>query len=558
MRLPTRKQKPRKAKVTSLPAPTGGLVSNRNLAIARAPDMPPGAAVLENWFPTATGVVTRRGSRRWATIGENTVKAMFTYISGAQREMFAADDTAIYNITTVASPYTWILSTENTEEAISPDVPGEVVFGDESVDGLDVLTGTTSGDWVVVQFGTAGGNFLVGVNGVDDAFLYDGTTFDATTITFPAGSGLTTADLSYVWVYKNRLFFIQKDSLDAWYLDVDSIGGELTKFPLSGVFPRGGVLLWGQAWSLDNSGAGGLSEQCVFTTTEGEVAAYQGLSPDPDQGWQKVGAYRIGRPMGKKGFIRAGGDLVIATTVGFISLAQASRKDYAALGQGAVSYPIEDDWVLVQQQRGQVDWRCQVWAEGQMTIVAPPTPENRDPIAYVINTNTGKWCTFTGWDITAMVQFNGGIYFGSRDGAVRQGWVTGADEGAPYVCKSLPLFDGLDVPASVKVLKMGRAVTRASYEASLQLSGHSNFAVNFPAPPSQQAIPIGNEWDNGIWGESVWDAERASIVSGDWVSLGNLGHDVSVGAQVTNGALVPIDVELIRTDVTYSVGEVGA
>lgn len=345
--------------------------------------------------------------------------------------------------------------------------------------------------------------------------------------------------------------------MDAWYLPVDSIGGELTKFPLSGVFPRGGVLLWGQAWSLDNSGSGGLSEQCVFTTTEGEVAAYQGLSPDPDQGWTKVGAYRIGRPMGKKGFIRAGGDLVIATTVGFISLAQASRKDYAALGQGAVSYAIEDDWAIAQQQRGQTNWRCQVWAEGQMTLIAPPTPASRNPIVYVANTNTGKWCTFTGWDITAMVQFNGGIYFGSSDGAVRQGWVTGSDEGAPYVCKSLPLFDGLDVPASVKVLKMGRAVTRASYEAKLQLSGHSNFKVGFPAPPSQQTIPTGNEWDNGVWGESVWDAERGSIVAGDWVSLGNLGHDVSVGAQVTSGALVPIDVELIRVDVTYGVGDAG-
>ena len=557
MRFPTRKQKPRKAQVTSLPAPTGGLVSNRNLAISRGPDMPPGAAVLTNWFPTATGVITRRGMRRWATIGELPVKAMFTYIAGAQKQMFAADDTAIYNITSVPNPYSWILSTENAEEAISPDVPGEVVFGDESVDGLDVHTGTTSGDWVVVQFGTAGGNFLVGVNGVDDAFLYDGTTFDATTITFPAESGLTTADLSYVWVYKNRLFFIQKDSLDAWYLPVDSIGGELTKWPMGGVFPRGGVLLWGQAWSLDNSGAGGLSEQCVFTTTEGEVAAYQGLSPDPDQGWQKVGAYRIGRPMGKKGFIRAGGDLVIATTVGFVSLAQASRKDYAALGQGAVSYPIEDDWALAQQQRGQTDWRCQGWAEGQMTLIAPPTPASRSPIVYVANTNTGKWCTFTGWDITAMVQFNGGIYFGSSDGAVRQGWVTGSDEGAPYVCKSLPLFDGLNAPASVKVLKMGRAVTRASYQAKLQLSVHSNFKVNFPAPPSQQSIPTGNEWDNGVWGESVWDAERASIVAGDWVSLGNLGHDVSVGAQITSGATVPIDVELIRTDLTYSLGDAG-
>lgn len=284
-----------------LPAPTGGLVSNRNLAVSRGPDMPPGAAVLENWFPTSTGIMARRGSKRWATMADSPILSLFTYISGNQKQLFAADDSGIYDITSVPSPYTWLLATDVSEQAISPDVPGEVGFGEESMPGGHIYPGTTSGDWVVVQFGTAGGNFLVGVNGTDPAFLYDGTTFGATSITFPAGSGLTTADLSYVWVYKNRLFFIQKESLDAWYLPVDSIGGELTKWPMGGVFPRGGVLLWGQAWSLDSGGAGGLSEQCVFTTTEGEVAAYQGLSPDPDQGWTKVGTYRDRQADGQEG-----------------------------------------------------------------------------------------------------------------------------------------------------------------------------------------------------------------------------------------------------------------
>lgn len=51
---------------------------------------------------------------------------------------------------------------------------------------------------------------------------------------------MTPEDLNYVWVYKNRLFFVEKDSLNAWYLPVDSIGGAAEKFPLGGVFTRGG------------------------------------------------------------------------------------------------------------------------------------------------------------------------------------------------------------------------------------------------------------------------------------------------------------------------------
>lgn len=635
MRVPTQKQRPRKAQVSFMPAPTGGLISNRNLSMANAPDLPPGAEVLENWFPTATGVTLRRGSRRWATLGTDPVRSMFTYISGSQQRFFAADDTAIYNITSIVSPFNWALAVEE-EEVVSPDPGNEVAFGGVSVEGLDVYA-NTSGDWVVVQFATAAGEFLIGVNGTDTGFIYDGDTFypsvadglfaldydalatsftegetvtggtsgataeivsviengalgrlwikdisgtfqddenltdgaggDATAdgtagqiapgISFPVGVALTTADLSYVWVYKERIYFVQKDSLDVWYLDVDQVGGELTKLPLGGVFTRGGTLIWGQSWSLDSGGSGGLSEQCVFTTTEGEVAAYQGLSPEVDQGWDKVGIYRIGRPMGKKGFIRAGGDLVIATTVGFVSLASASRRDYAALGQNAVSYPIEDAWARAQQERGQNDWRCQIWADGQMTLIAPPTPENRSPIVFVVNTNTGRWCTFTGWDITAMVDFQGQFFFGSTNGAIRQGWVGGQDEDQPYVGKCLPLFDNMKAPANLKILKMARAVTKSAYEVKIQLSGHANYKANFPAPPSQQVIPTGNEWDNGIWGQSIWDAERGSIVTGDWVSVGGSGHDVSVGTQVTSGATVPIDVELVRVDVTYITGDAG-
>lgn len=557
MRMPTRKQKPRKAQVASLPAPTGGLISNRNLAVARSADAPPGAAVLENVFPTATGCILRRGSKRWASVVQDApVKAIFSYLSGAQREMYAATEYGIWNITTVASPYSFAITSDG-EDYIAADVPTELVFGVDGLEGLDVLTGTTSGDWVVVQFATAGGEFLVGVNGSDEAFLYDGTTFDATAITFPAGSTLTTADLAYVWVYKQRLYFIEKNSLNAWYLPVDQVGGELVKLPLGGVFVRGGVLTWGQSWSLDSGGSGGLSEQCVFTTTEGEVAAYQGLSPDVDQGWTKVGVYRIGRPMGKKAFIRAGGDIVIATTVGFISLASASRQDYAALGQNAVSYPIEDDWARAVQTRGQDDWRCQVWADGQMVLVSPPTPESRSPVVFVSNANTGRWCTFTGWDATAFEVFNGGLFFGGTDGAVRQGGVGGSDEGAPYVGRVLPLFDDMGAAPNLKVMKMAQAVVRSAYDVKVQLSGHVNYKVNFPAPPSQGSIPIGNEWDNGVWGTSTWDAERGDIIAGDWVSVGGSGHDVSVGMQITSGAVVPIDAELVRINVTYTLGEVG-
>src|SRR3546814_19230905 len=102
--------------------------------------------------------------------------------------------------------------------------------------------------------------------------------------------------MSFVWVYKNRLYFVQKDTMDAWYLAADAVGGAATKYPMAGIFGLGGSLLFGQRWSLSSGGDGGLSEQNAFVSTEGEVAIFQGLSPEDNQTWGEVGLYReIGR-----------------------------------------------------------------------------------------------------------------------------------------------------------------------------------------------------------------------------------------------------------------------
>ena len=481
--------------------------------------------VLENFFPTATGAILRRGCQlHTMTEAGERVESLFTYVSGNQKQLFAATASKIFNISSAVS--------------------------------TEVASGKSNGDWVFVQFSTAGGSFLIGVNGQDPAILYNGTTWSAPSITFPAGNSLTTASLSYVWSYQKRLYFIEKDTLNVWYLPVDQIGGELTVFPMGPVFPRGGALLWGQTWSLDSGGAGGLSGQCVFTSTEGEVAAFQGIDPNSASTWAHVGTYRIGRPLGKKALIRAGGDLVIATTVGFVSLSSASRSDYAALGRGAVSYPIEDEWARAVAERGEQDWRCQVWADGQMIFVSPPAVDPYPPVLFVSNSNTGAWCKFTGWDAISLESFQGRLYFGSPDGGVRQGNVTGADEGMPYTGRFMPLFSDCRAPASRKIARMARALIRAGFKPTDKLTARFDFDLTFPPPPDQVQGSAEGLWETGTWEESVWNADRFSVVEAGWRSVGGSGQDVSLSYQVTSGGVTPIDVEIVRLDLTIETADI--
>lgn len=514
MRTPTARRKPAKVAPVNFVAPTAGWIANRALAVSAGA---PGAAVLDNFFPLPTGAILRRGSIKRFNIGAGPVQSLFRYVSGGKSELFASISGPIHSV--------------------GGSTPSEV------------RTGGTDGDWKVQQFTTSGGTFLIGVNGTDAAWIYDGATFSATSITFPSGIALTTASLSYVWAHNNRLWFAQKDGLSAWYLPVDQVGGELTELPLGGVFQRGGVLLFGQAWSV--SAGGGLTDQCVFVTTEGEVAAYQGIDPGAVATWGLVGLYRIGKPLGAKAFTKAGGDLLIATNIGLVSLAAASQQDLAAMGAGAISYPIQEAWSEAVAKRGVTGWRCSIWAEGGMMLVSPPLDGASQPTCFVANVNTGAWCRFTNWRIASMETFNGLLHFGDFDGNLWIGNTTGADNNLPYTGACIPLFTDLGAPASRKVARNARLVKRSAFPSQEKLTAIFNFSERLPAAPP--AIDVGDSslWGTGIWNETTWGLETSDIVTSEWRSVGGSGHDVSVCVQVTSGSLPPLDVELIRIDATF-------
>lgn len=507
----------------SYPAPTGGWISNRNLAQPAGPGLPQGAAMLENWFPTATGVIMRRGSELYSTVGEgaNDIEALFSYKNGAQEELFTADADSIYDITIGSSP----------------------TLG---------IGGQTSGDWVVVQFETPGGVFLRGVNGADTPLIYDGATWG----TSPAITGPTPEDLSYVWAYRNRLFFVERNSLNAWYLPVDSIGGAASEFPLGGVFTRGGTLMFGASWSLDSgSGGQGLTDQCIFVSTEGEVAVYQGSNPGNPADWALVGVYRLGRPLGKNAHIRGGGDLVIATDIGFVPLSTAVQRDYAALAPSAISYSIEDDWQDAAARRFGAAWNCAVWPSAQMVIVALPTVNEQPPTWFVANARTGAWAPFGAWDATCVEIFQERCFFGSRDGKIIEANVTGADQGTPYTASFVPLFEDLGAPTALKVSQMARAVLRGPTRPNDRLSLQKEFLIELPPEPDAVQVTAGSNWDAAIWGEATWGEEAQPETFQIWRDVSGTGYTLAPALQITSADVTPLDVAIVRLDFLYEVAD---
>lgn len=628
--------KQRQAQLKAFAAPTGGWISNRNLANPNpTPGLPQGAAILDNFFPRSTSVQLRRGKVLYCTLGDGTEDSLslFSYNNGSNQSLFAATASTIYDITEI--PFPAAVEIVDDDGVLLGDDDGDW-FGWNSTEFADVMGGFTGGNWIVVQFATTGGVYLIGVNGENDGFIYDGATFypnvaggvyrllyDAQTAPFTEGSvltggtsgatatiyrdtdagttgellligvvggpfaddeiitdaaggsatangasaiaspgvtfsgGLTSADMSYVWVYKNRLWFAQENSMNAWYLEVDSIGGDATAFPLAGVFGRGGVLLWGATWSLNASGGNVLTEQNAFVSSEGEVAIYQGIFPGDATTWARIGLYRIGKPLGNRAFVRGGGDLAIATSVGLVPLSKAIELDVTALAVAAVSYNIADAWSDAVLSRGMAGWQAEIWPEQKLAAFSPPlVPGSGQPVLFVSNTETGAWGRFTGWHALCMEVFEGKLYFGSPNGMIYLANQSGQDDGATYTGSVMPLFEDFGSPASAKVPTVGRVVARASSRINDQVAWHSDYNLNLSAAPNATQISdAASIWGAGEWGASIWGADAPQIINQEWRSLAGIGYTGSVSFQVTSGAVQPLDVEVIRMEALFTVAE---
>ncbi len=591
-------QSPQTYRDKTFPAPIRGLVLNENLAAAQ----PGGARLLYNWRPTTSGIQMRGGSRLHATVDdtfEEAVGAMMVYDNGSTREIYAACDGQIFDVTAPGDP----------EVEPSPE-----------------LTGLTSDDWYAAQMTTTGGTFLVCVNGSDSMRQYNGTTWNTlpgvsvsisalsqtgglatatvastaelltgmtvtiagaspaayngdkvitvasgTTFTFaiaggtsspatgtitytssPAITGVATSSLSHVWTYRSRLLFVQENTLDAWYLPVDSIAGTLTKFPLYGVFKKGGSLMFGATWSLDTGD--GLDDKCLFVTTNGEAAVYEGSNPADINDWRLVGVYEIGRPLSKD-VMKAGGDVMFLTEEGFVPLSLAISKDLAALSMGAISRTIAPLW-KTEAARRVGNWRVVKWPARKIAVIGMPTSPPQDIQALVVNLDTGAWSIYTNWDVTAIVESRGSVYFGNSGGKILAAEVGGADDGLPYTCTAVFQFDHMDNPGVMKTIRMARATFTATRTFTPKISASVNYKVSLPAAPSAAPVAEGNDtWDNGLWDQALWDAQGSSMVITRWVSIGKVGFVAGMQVQVTSGSeSTTPDAELVSIDTVYETG----
>lgn len=506
------------AQVEALPPPVAGLVLNRAAPVQLRAQ---GAEVLENFIPTQRGIRVRGGRKVVSDIGAS-VGTLIAF-NGSVPALFAASETDIYDIT-------------DLDPAATP---------------TSVASSRTSGTYSWQQIGTAGGDYIVAVNGADDALLYNGGTWAALNAgSTPSFTGVGTDALDFVWLYRNRLFFVEGGTLRAWYLPTASIGGAATSLSLAGIFRRGGALMFGGTWSVDTGD--GLDDKCVFISTLGEVAVYEGSDPSTASDWDLVGRYDIPPPLSRFGAMQSGGDLLIATTAGIVPLSQVVQKDPAALALASITSAIEPLWERKTGFNGLVKW-----SDGDMALAI------YDDEALSVSLQSGAWARQKGWGGTCGEVFAGQAYVGRSDGKICSVDVGGEDEGETFTARYCHTFQDFGSPA---VYKLAQLVRFHFYTPEVFQFGWGiafDYTTRFAAPPSavvQAADSSFAVWDASTWGGAVWyssslDDQQVSAFA-SWKTVTGSGYALAPMLQITSGGTQRLDIEMNLAEIAFETGGV--
>ena len=364
------------------------------------------------------------------------------------------------------------------------------------------------------------------------------TTFTYTMATAPSGNatvmgtyttigitGVNSNTFINVNLFKNRLYFTQKDTLNCWYLPVDSIGGVASPLYFGSIARNAGYLQAMGTWTLD---AGqGADDYAVFVTSMGEVIVYNGTNPDNADTWQLKGVWQLGQTFSRRCFFKWSGDLLLLTQDGLVPLAsalQSSRLDPRINLTDKIYFPISQAASLYFAEFG---WQINYFAGENMLILNIPIPNGIEQ--YVMHTITKSWARFTNiqgycWEVSG----DADMHFGSN-GFVGTFYSALSDDGNNISATAQQAYSYFDSAGQLKRFTLVRPILQSTGGVPAVLCGLS---VDFDTQsqlgqvsfnPTTQSEGI---WDTAKWDNNVWSG--GLITTKIWQGVTGLGFSGSV------------------------------
>ncbi len=587
MAIPQRRQ----ATTASVSAPIGGWNARDSIA-----NMPPlDAVVLNNFWPTPTSVQLRLGYSRFSTGITGQVNSLMNYAGVSFQKLFAAAGTTIYDVSASTAVAVKTVSDDKFQHINVSTDGGQFLVAVNGVDPVQIYDGTSwfsvaststaqtistitrggTGNLIATvttaaPHGLATGNKIT-VAGASPA-QYNGTftitrtgasTFtyamatapatDATTVgTYTVLFAITGVDSStfvHVNLFKNFLFFVQENSMSAWYLPVGQIAGAAEELNFGGIARMGGFLQAMGTWTID---AGqGADDYAVWVTNNGEAIVYNGTNPDAAETWALKGVWQLGQTFNRRCFLKWAGDLLLLTQEGLVPLAsalQSSRLDPRINLTDKIFYAISRAANLYQNNFG---WQINYFAEQNMLIINVPSTEGVQQ--YCMHTISKAWCSFSNINAKCWELSYDQMYFGGN-GFVGRFWDSYSDNGNNINADVQQAYSYFDSAGQQKRFTMIRPIFQTDNGLPAILVGintdfdaqNSLGAVSFNAVSSTLGV-----WDTAQWDEDVWGGNLS--LTKLWQGVTGLGYS---GGIVMKIASQGIDVFWVSSDYVMERGGV--
>lgn len=590
--VPARQQS---AQTKSVPAPIGG-VNARDALAAMAPT---DAVIMDNWFPNPSYVAIRNGSVNWATGMTGTVETIMAYNGLTTRKLFAISGSSLYDTTTqgavgaaIITGLTnarWqhqmfnagggnILITVNGADAprrYDGGAQGSITSFNNLVGGSSYVNGTytnvtlTGGSGtgakatIIVGGGavtsvvitTVGSGYAVGntlsasnasLGGSGSGFAITVETvggWSTTTISGTnslTGAALNPSNLITTTVFKQRVWYIENNTMNVWYAGISAFQGALTMIPLGQLFKKGGTLIQMATWTIDN--VSGIDDYAVFITSEGEVAVYQGYDPAQLSTWSLVGIFNIGRPIGRRCYTKYASDIVILTADGLTPLSKAMLTDRTQEDAQLTYKIINAINTDVQAYNANFGWQVLDYPLGNKLMVNVPEVADATSHQWVMNSVTKAWARFRNWNATCWELQQDSLYFGTTNTVVLADTgtadaVVGSSTQVPITSDCKPAFSYFDLGGQLKQFLMARPIFQASTVIAPQITLNVDFNdISSPSPPfiSGGVAP----WDTSPWDITPWGDLSASISVKSWQGVVGLGYAASGRISMQTSGLI--------------------
>lgn len=490
------------------PAPTLGLntvgaIDNMDSAYALE---------LVNIFPSANSPVLRNGYTQFVTTGANNPLKFLSglCLSSGTNKIVGTDNNKIWEFST-----------------------GTAVN----------ITGTTipsNGNWNGDTFGQR----LFLCNGVDNAQVYNGTT--TTDITF---TGPTLSNLISVASYKERIWFIEKNSLIGWFGNTKAVGASaLTSNDFQYAFKNGGYLLFAGSWT--NQLASTSADLFFACSSEGEILFYTGSSPADTSNWAIVARFEnIGKPLSYRSFVRVNNDVWIITEQGIVPISQlfSGDPDMALETVGKQINPIIASYSASIGFNHM--WHGVFWPQGRRVYIVIPTGGTNQIIA-VYGIDSQGWTTYQLADAGASVSMavvDKQPYYASSLGVLYKGETGYNDNGQAISFNGRTAFSFFGQRGNYKAFKDIRPLMKTNRGLKLGLGLDTNFqkSVNIDTITTSSGTftPWGSPWG------SPWSSGVSYIF--DRFAVRGQGHCAAIRFQ---GSIKDAPLELYGFEIRFDLG----